>query len=150
MSLHLLSAIGAGFLGACIGSFLTVVTTRIPLNNSIVAPGSACPRCSADVKWFDNIPIISWFVLQGKCRSCKLPIPFRYMALEAITCVMFVACAVALLPLLVLPVAAVFTGLIAIAEMYRTQRRIYWKVIFWATICALILGVGGSILLSIG
>jgi leader peptidase (prepilin peptidase) / N-methyltransferase len=150
MSLRLLTTIGAGFLGACLGSFLTVVTTRIPLNHSIVAPGSACPRCSANVKWFDNIPIISWFVLQGKCRSCKLPIPFRYVALEVVTSMAFVACALALQPVLILPVAAVLTGTIATAEMYRTQRRIYWKVIFWATVCALILGVGGSVLLSIG
>ena len=146
MSVYLLAAIGAGLLGACIGSFLTVVTSRIPIGESIVQPGSACPRCGTDVAWFDNIPIASWLNLRGKCRSCSLPIPIRYLALEAVTSFAFVACALVLRPALVLPVAAAATGIIAVAEMYRTQRRIYWPVLLTAMLCALALGAIGGLL----
>ena len=147
MTLHPLLVLGAGLLGACIGSFLTVVTARIPHGASIVQPGSACPRCNADVAWFDNIPIVSWLVLQAKCRRCSLPIPLRYVVLEAVTCLTFVACALILKPVRVLPVAAALTGVIAVGEMYRTQRRIYWPVLLTALCCALVLAVAGGLLL---
>ena len=138
MSLHLLLTIGAGLLGGCIGSFLTVVTSRIPHGASIVQPGSACPRCGTEVAWFDNIPIVSWFVLRGKCRSCTLPIPIRYPALEALTCLVFVLCAWFLRPAFILPIASCLAGIIAVGEMFRTQRRFYPWVLSTAIICALI------------
>ncbi len=144
MSPRLLLTFGVGLLGACIGSFLTVVTSRIPNGKSIVLPGSACPRCGAALAWFDNVPIVSWFVLRGKCRSCKLPIPVRYPMLEAITCMAFVACALLLKPLAVLPVAAASAGIIAEIEMYRTQKRLYGKVFVTAMLCALIFALIGT------
>lgn len=144
VSLRLFLTIGAGFLGACIGSFLTVVTSRVPQGSSIVQPGSACPRCGTDLAWFDNIPIVSWFVLRGKCRSCKLPIPPRYVVLELITCAAFVGCALVLPAPAVLPAAAALAGIIAAAEMYRTQHRLYWKVLLTAMICTVVLGGAGA------
>ena len=63
-------------IGCCLGSFINVVIYRLPLNKSIVYPNSSCPKCNAKIKWFDNLPIISWFLLRGKCRTCKTQIAF--------------------------------------------------------------------------
>jgi leader peptidase (prepilin peptidase)/N-methyltransferase len=76
--------------GTLIGSFLNVVIYRVPEGLSVVAPPSHCPKCGENVRWYDNIPIVSWFVLRGKCRSCKAPISPRYAIVEALTGVMAV------------------------------------------------------------
>jgi len=68
--------------GACIGSFLNVCIYRLPESKSIVYPGSACPVCGYRLKSYDNIPILSYVLLQGKCRSCKTVIPVRYLIVE--------------------------------------------------------------------
>jgi len=68
--------------GLTIGSFLNVCIARIPLDLSIVSPPSHCPRCKAPIRWFDNIPLISFAVLGGKCRTCGLPIAWRYPLVE--------------------------------------------------------------------
>lgn len=75
--------------GAAIGSFLNVVIHRLPHEESIVFPNSACPKCKAKIKAYDNIPILSWLILGGKCRNCKDPISFRYPAVELLTAVLF-------------------------------------------------------------
>lgn len=77
-------------LGACIGSFLNVVIYRVPNEMSIVLPNSACPNCKSAIKPYDNIPILSWLVLGGKCRNCKQPIAWRYPAVELLTALVFV------------------------------------------------------------
>ena len=82
-----------GILGAIIGSFLNVVIHRIPLEKSIVFPNSACPSCSTPLRAYDNIPILSYLVLRGRCRSCRNPISIRYPIVEALTALMFVAVA---------------------------------------------------------
>jgi|CXWL01.1.fsa_nt_gi leader peptidase (prepilin peptidase)/N-methyltransferase len=79
-----------GILGACIGSFLNVVIYRVPNELSIVMPNSACPNCKSSIKPYDNIPILSWLILSGKCRNCKEPIAWRYPAVELLTAVVFV------------------------------------------------------------
>ncbi len=71
--------------GAVIGSFLNVCVHRLPIGKSIVFPGSHCPFCEKPIRWFDNIPIISYAVLLGKCRDCGRRIPFRYPAVELIS-----------------------------------------------------------------
>jgi leader peptidase (prepilin peptidase)/N-methyltransferase len=78
-----------GAVGAIIGSFLNVVIHRIPLEQSIVFPNSACPRCQAAIKPYDNIPVISYLVLRGRCRNCSAHISARYPAVEALTAVLF-------------------------------------------------------------
>jgi leader peptidase (prepilin peptidase)/N-methyltransferase len=75
--------------GAVIGSFLNVCVYRLPLGRSVVFPVSACPRCRHELSWFENVPIISWLVLRGRCRSCRAPIGVRYPIIEAITAGMF-------------------------------------------------------------
>jgi len=77
-------------IGAVIGSFLNVVIHRVPHEQSIVFPGSACPKCKTPLKPYDNIPILSWLILRGKCRNCKAKIAIRYPAVELLTALSFV------------------------------------------------------------
>ncbi len=81
---HLLSIFSFVF-GACIGSFLNVCIYRIPEGKSIVSPPSACPRCGYRIPFYDNIPILSYIILRGRCRRCQVHIPFRYPMVEMIT-----------------------------------------------------------------
>jgi len=74
--------------GACVGSFLNVVIYRLPRGQSIVFPPSHCPHCGRRIKWYDNIPLVSWLVLRGGCRFCKAPISPRYIIVEAATAAM--------------------------------------------------------------
>jgi leader peptidase (prepilin peptidase)/N-methyltransferase len=74
--------------GLAIGSFLNVVAARVPLRLSIVSPGSSCPQCSARIAWYDNVPILSYALLRGRCRSCGGSIPWKYPAVEAGTAVL--------------------------------------------------------------
>jgi leader peptidase (prepilin peptidase) / N-methyltransferase len=84
-------ALWAGLLGACVGSFLNVCIYRIPKEESVVAPRSHC-GCGKLIAWYDNIPVLSWFVLRGKARCCGRPFSFRYPAIELLTAALFVAC----------------------------------------------------------
>jgi leader peptidase (prepilin peptidase) / N-methyltransferase len=77
-------------LGAIIGSFLNVVIHRVPNEQSIVFPNSACPGCGTAIKGYDNIPLISWLILGGKCRACSQPISIRYPAVELLNAALFV------------------------------------------------------------
>jgi leader peptidase (prepilin peptidase)/N-methyltransferase len=79
----------AAAFGAVIGSFLNVCIYRIPKGRSIVWPGSACGSCGHMLAWFENIPIVSYFVLRGRCRACRAAISLRYPFVEFLTAVMF-------------------------------------------------------------
>ena len=83
-----------GLLGVCVGSFLNVVIYRIPNNMSLAKPNSHCPGCKYELRWYDNIPVISYLILGGKCRSCKSHISFRYTAVELANMVMWLLSAV--------------------------------------------------------
>lgn len=87
-----LSRVLIGFvvcLGAVIGSFLNVCIYRIPMGQSVSTPRSHCFSCGKTIPWYHNIPVLTWFILRGKCANCKAPISFRYPAIEAITAVLF-------------------------------------------------------------
>src|SRR6516162_4906235 len=73
--------------GAMVGSFANVCILRIPAEESIVFPRSRCPKCKQPVRWYDNIPLISWILLRGRCRSCESPISFRYFVVELLTAI---------------------------------------------------------------
>lgn len=75
----------AGVLGTIIGSFLNVVAYRLPRHESLITPASHCPGCGTPVKPYDNVPVLSWLLLRGHCRSCGEPISARYPIVEALT-----------------------------------------------------------------
>jgi leader peptidase (prepilin peptidase)/N-methyltransferase len=85
----------AGVLGAIVGSFLNVVVYRLPRHESLVTPASHCPRCGTPVRPYDNIPILSWLLLRGHCRSCAQPISPRYPLVEALTAALCVGAVLA-------------------------------------------------------
>lgn len=76
-------------LGMIVGSFLNVCIYRLPLGRSIAWPGSACPSCARAIAWYENIPVLSWVGLRGKCRTCRAPISPRYPFVELLTGAMF-------------------------------------------------------------
>ena len=80
----------AGLFGLITGSFLNVVIYRLPRGKSVVWPASACGACGRELRWFENIPIVSWVVLGAKCARCKAPISWQYPLVEATTAVLFV------------------------------------------------------------
>jgi len=71
--------------GSCLGSFLNVCIYRMPKEKSIVKPRSSCPKCNSFIKWYDNIPILSYLLLKGRCRMCQEKIPFRYVFVELVS-----------------------------------------------------------------
>jgi leader peptidase (prepilin peptidase) / N-methyltransferase len=85
------SVLFAAVFGAVIGSFLNVCIHRLPRGRSVTAPASACPNCGHELSWFENIPIVSWLLLRGRCRQCRAPISIRYPIIELITAAMFAA-----------------------------------------------------------
>jgi leader peptidase (prepilin peptidase)/N-methyltransferase len=85
----------AGVLGAIVGSFLNVVTYRLPRHESLISPASHCTRCGTPVKPYDNVPILSWLLLRGHCRSCAAPISPRYPLVEALTAMLCVGAVLA-------------------------------------------------------
>lgn len=82
-----------GLLGLVVGSFLNVVIHRVPLRQSIVWPASRCPRCGAAIKPGDNVPLLSYLLLRGRCRYCGARISWRYPAVEGLTGILFAAAA---------------------------------------------------------
>lgn len=76
--------------GLVLGSFLNVVIARVPEGVSVVRPGSRCPKCGHVLSWFENVPVLSWLWLRGRCRSCKAPISARYVVVELLTGLLFV------------------------------------------------------------
>jgi leader peptidase (prepilin peptidase) / N-methyltransferase len=87
-----------GLFGLALGSFLNVVIARVPAGRSLVYPGSACPGCSAPLAWYDNIPVLSFVALRGRCRACGMRIAWRYPIVEAITAAVLVLAYAALGP----------------------------------------------------
>jgi leader peptidase (prepilin peptidase)/N-methyltransferase len=82
--------LGLAVLGLMIGSFLNVCIARLPTGDSIVSPGSRCPRCKTSIAWHDNIPVLSYMLLSGRCRRCGQPISIKYPLVELVTAAAFV------------------------------------------------------------
>lgn len=78
--------------GLCVGSFLNVVIYRVPNAVSVAFPPSHCPKCAKNIKWYDNIPILSYILLRGKCRNCGCRISLRYPAVETVNCLLWLLC----------------------------------------------------------
>ncbi|MFV0387244.1 MAG: prepilin peptidase [Pyrinomonadaceae bacterium] len=125
--------------GALIGSFLNVVIHRVPLRESIVFPNSACPKCQKPIKPYDNIPILSWLILRGKCRNCKTTISARYPSVELLTAVVFVLVfgAIGFNPFL--PVALIFSATMIALIFIDAEHMILPNVITYPLFLAAIL-----------
>jgi leader peptidase (prepilin peptidase)/N-methyltransferase len=81
----------AALFGACVGSFLNVVVWRLPRQESLMVPGSHCPRCGSSLRWFENLPVLSWLLQAGRCRRCGGSIAVRYPLVELLTAGLWVA-----------------------------------------------------------
>jgi leader peptidase (prepilin peptidase)/N-methyltransferase len=90
-SLIPLLATPVALIGACIGSFINVVAWRLPREESLIWPGSHCPRCGTPLAWFENIPVLAWLMLRGRCRHCHQPIAARYPLVESFCAGLWVA-----------------------------------------------------------
>jgi len=126
-----LLACSAAAFGLAVGSFLTVVMARVPAGHSVVSPARRCPACLAGLRWFENIPVLAFVAQGGRCRSCGARIPWRYPALEAVTALAFVALALRLGAVWVLPAFCAYAATaIACAAIDIETRRIPHKVLF--------------------
>ena len=81
--------------GLAIGSFLNVVAARLPLKRSVVRPPSACMSCGQEIRWYDNVPLLSYALLRGRCRHCGVRIPLVYPAVELLTALLIAGCVLA-------------------------------------------------------
>ncbi|HET9731737.1 MAG TPA: prepilin peptidase [Acidimicrobiales bacterium] len=122
---------GAALYGIAVGSFLNVVVYRVPAGLSIVRPPSACPGCGHAIEARDNIPVLSWLVLRGRCRHCRAPISARYPVVEILTGAVWVAVALRFGWSWTLPAELVLvTGLVALAFIDFDHLKLP-KVIVW-------------------
>lgn len=113
-----LRAIVAAVFGLAVGSFLTVVVDRVPKKESVVSPRSRCPRCGAEIRNRDNVPVLSWVLLGGRCRSCGMRIPVRYPLLEAGTAAAFAGVAIVYAPVYLIVVLSLFAAvMVAVAAI---------------------------------
>jgi leader peptidase (prepilin peptidase)/N-methyltransferase len=105
--------VALGVFGLMTGSFLNVVISRVPAGESVVAPRSRCPKCRKLISWYDNVPVVSFLLLSGRCRSCNTPISSRYPAIEFVTAIAFVLQGIVFAndPLMLID-RLVFTGLL--------------------------------------
>jgi len=110
--------------GLALGSFLNVVAQRVPVGRSVVAPASACGQCSTPIAWHDNIPIVSYLLLRGRCRSCAGPISVTYPLVELVTAFLMVACVLTFGLTLDAAVAAFFCAVLVAVSVTDLQRRI--------------------------
>ena len=78
-------------LGACVGSFLNVCIYRLPRHESLMWPGSRCTRCARALAWYENVPVVSWVLLRGRCRTCREPVSWMYPIVEVITALTFLS-----------------------------------------------------------
>lgn len=85
------SALAAGLFGLAIGSFLNVCIYRLPRQESVHWPGSRCTSCGRALQWYENVPVFSWLVLRGRCRTCRAPVSAMYPIVETVTAALFVA-----------------------------------------------------------
>jgi leader peptidase (prepilin peptidase) / N-methyltransferase len=110
--------------GLVIGSFLNVVAARVPLRRSIVHPRSACMACGTEIAWQDNVPVISWLRLHGKCRHCSAAIPARYPLVELVTGLLVAACFVAFGLTAYAVLAAAFCAVLVVISAIDLEHRI--------------------------
>jgi leader peptidase (prepilin peptidase) / N-methyltransferase len=121
-----------------LGSFLNVVAARVPLRRSIVRPPSACMSCAQEIRWYDNVPLVSYALLRGRCRSCDVRIPFVYPAVELLTAVLIAGCVLAFGLTAEAAVSAFFCAvLVAVSAIDLEHRIIPNRIVLPATVVVL-------------
>ena len=110
--------------GLALGSFLGVVAARVPLRRSVVRPGSACMRCGSPIRWYDNVPVVSYLALRGRCRACGERIPPRDLAIELGTALLLVGCVLAFGLSLRAAAAAVACAALVVVTATDLERRV--------------------------
>jgi leader peptidase (prepilin peptidase)/N-methyltransferase len=135
-------AVVAVFFGLVVGSFLNVLIHRVPLRQSIVWPSSQCPKCGAPIKSFDNIPLLSYMLLRGKCRECRARISPRYSLVEGLTGLLFGLAAYEFgLSLALVPALVFVAVLTALAVTDLEHRLLPNAIVLPATIVGLVLSI---------
>jgi leader peptidase (prepilin peptidase)/N-methyltransferase len=135
-------AVVAVFFGLVVGSFLNVVIHRVPLRQSIVWPSSQCPKCGAPIKSFDNIPLLSYLLLRGKCRECRARISPRYPLVEGLTGLLFGLAAYEFGFSLALVPALVFVAVLIVLAVTDLEHRLLPNaIVLPATIVGLVLSI---------
>lgn len=125
--------------GLAVGSFLNVVAARVPLKRSLVRPGSACMSCSTPIAWYDNVPLVSYLVLHGRCRSCGVRISLVYPAVELASGLLISACVLVFGLSLHAAVAAFFCCvLVAISAVDLEHRIVPDRIVLPATVLVLV------------
>lgn len=125
--------------GLALGSFLNVVAARLPLKRSIVRPPSACMSCGNQIKWYDNIPLVSYAFLRGRCRHCQARIPWVYPAVELVTALLIAGCVFAFGLTLDALVASFFCCvLVAVSAIDLEHRIIPNRIVVPATLIILV------------
>jgi leader peptidase (prepilin peptidase) / N-methyltransferase len=125
--------------GLALGSFLNVVAARVPLRRSIVRPASACMSCAQEIKWYDNIPLVSYAALRGRCRSCGVRIPLVYPFVELLTAVLIAGCVFAFGLTAEAAIAAFFCAvLVAVSAIDLEHRIIPNRIVLPATVVVLL------------
>jgi leader peptidase (prepilin peptidase)/N-methyltransferase len=125
--------------GLALGSFLNVVAARVPLRRSIVRPPSACMSCAQEIRWYDNVPLVSYAVLRGRCRHCDVRIPVLYPAIELLTAVLIAGCVFAFGLTAEAAVSAFFCAvLVAVSAIDLEHRIIPNRIVLPATVVVLV------------
>jgi leader peptidase (prepilin peptidase) / N-methyltransferase len=125
--------------GLALGSFLNVVSARVPLRRSIVSPASACMNCAQEISWYDNVPVLSYILLRGRCRICHASIPWRYPAVELITALLIAGCVFAFGLSAEAAIAAFFCSvLVAVSAIDLEHRIIPNRIVLPATVLVLV------------
>src|SRR3954452_1133482 len=107
-----------------VGSFLNVVAARVPLKRSIVRPPSACMSCGTELAWYDNVPVVSYLVLRGRCRSCGVRIPVKYPLVELATALLVVGCVLVFGPTADALIAAFFCAILVTLSVIDLERQV--------------------------
>ena len=133
--------------GLCVGSFLNVCIHRLPLKQSVVHPGSRCPSCGYELRWYDNIPVLSYVMLRARCRSCSRAISLQYPLIEVVTAIVFLAHWYAFGPTPLFAVRLIFGCALIVLFMIDLEHQILPDVI---TLPGIVIGVVLSLFLPPG
>lgn len=142
-SFNILFTIIAGMFGAVFGSFCNVCIYRFPKGESILKPGSHCPKCQHPIAWYDNIPLISWLILRGKCRHCKTSISIQYPVIELLTAILFMIVYLKFRFSFATIVYSLFSAGLVVVVFQDLQT---WTIPDEVTLTGIVLGIGISLL----